>query len=51
MTNRDGPISKYKVSLVVNDYSQQFDIDYNETFAPISRHDTIQAILVLAASY
>ena len=45
----DGSIQKYKARLVVKGYSQQFGVDYNETFAPVSRQDTIRAILALAA--
>ena len=41
-------IFKYKARLFVKGYSQRFGIDYNETFAPVSRHDTIRAILALA---
>ena len=44
--NPDGSILNYKARLVVKGYSLQFD--YNETFAPVSRHDTIRAILALA---
>ena len=46
--NPDGSILNYKARLVVKGYSLQFD--YNETFAPVSRHDTIRAILALDAS-
>lgn len=48
--NPYGTILNYKARHVVNGYSQQFDINSNETFAHVSRHDTIRAVLALAAS-
>ncbi|KAD6453781.1 hypothetical protein E3N88_08487 [Mikania micrantha] len=38
----DGKILRYKAILVVKGYSQQHGIDYQETFAPVARFETIQ---------
>ncbi|BBN70029.1 transposable element gene [Prunus dulcis] len=47
--NHDGSIQKHKAKLVAKGYSQQSSIDYNETFAPVARLDTIRALVALAA--
>ncbi len=36
---------------MVKGYSQQAGVNYGETFAPITRHDTMRIILALAAKY
>lgn len=41
-------VQKYKARLVVKGYAQQFGRDYNETFVPIARLDTIKTLIVLA---
>ena len=45
----DGSIQKYKARLVARDYMQHEGIDFNETFAPIARFDTIRTVLAIAA--
>ena len=41
----------YKVRLVVKDYSQRENIDYQETFSPIVMLKSICILLVVAAYY
>ena len=41
---------KYKEILVANGYSQVHGIDYNETFAPVAKMDSIRLALAIAAS-
>jgi len=46
--NKDGVLQKYKAQLVARGFFQIPGIDYNETFAPVVRLETIRAILSLA---
>ena len=43
--NLDGDVEKYKERLVAQGFSQQPGIDYNETFAPVARLDTLRMVL------
>lgn len=47
--NANGNINKYKARLVVKWYSQEPGIDFIDTFAPMSRLNTIKLLLALAA--
>ena len=47
--NADGSVNKHKARLLVKGYSQEPGIDYNDTFAPVSRLDTIKLLLILVA--
>ena len=46
--NKDGGIDKYKAQLIAKGYSQEFDIDYKEVFAPVARLDTARLVLSMA---
>ena len=47
----NGQVECYKACLVAQGFSQVKDIDYNETYAPITCHSTIWTLLVLAARH
>jgi hypothetical protein len=42
---------KYKSRLVVLGCSQRFGIDYNETFAPVAKADTIRILFALSCAF
>ena len=47
----DGQIEKYKACLVVQGFSQIKGIDHNETFALVTKFNSIQLLLALSARF
>jgi hypothetical protein len=47
----DGTIEKYKAWLVAKGYTQKEGEDFFDTYSPIARLTTIQALLSLAVSH
>ncbi|KAG8496206.1 hypothetical protein CXB51_009465 [Gossypium anomalum] len=44
--NIDGTLNKLKARLIVKGFTQKYEIDYFETFAPVARLDTIRLLVI-----
>jgi len=47
----DGEICQYKARLVAQGFSQRYGIDYDETFSPVVRFESIRTVIALSAQY
>ncbi|RVX19855.1 Retrovirus-related Pol polyprotein from transposon TNT 1-94 [Vitis vinifera] len=52
-TNKDslGNIERYKARLIAKGFTQNEGIDYNETFSPVSKKDSLHIIMTLVAHF
>ncbi len=50
-TSADGLIKCYKARIVAKGFSQVYQVNYDETFAPVVKWDSICILLTLAAQY
>ena len=48
--NSKGEVEKYKARLVARGFTQEYGIDYEETFAQVARITSVRTLLAIAAS-
>ena len=49
-TRSNGSIKRYKVCLVAKGFTQEYEIDYEETFTPVARISSVCALLAIATT-
>ena len=49
--NADGTVSKYKARLVAKGFTQQYGLDFLDTFNPTVAFSTLRLLFALAAHY
>jgi transposase InsO family protein len=48
-TNSDGSVAKFKARLVTKEFIQTQGVDYDQTFSPVVKYESIRTVLALAA--
>ena len=49
-TSSDGTVDLYKARLVAMGFTQEYEIDYEETFAPVARLSSVRSLISIFAT-
>ena len=49
-TRSDGSIERYKACLIAKGFTQEYEIDYEETFTLVARISSIRTLLAVAVT-
>ena len=49
-TRSDGTVDRYKARLFARGFTQEYGIDYEETFAPVARLSSVRTLIVISAA-
>ena len=47
-TKADGSVERYKAHLIAKGFTQEYGIDYEETFAPVACLTSVKSLIVVA---
>lgn len=47
-TDQDGSVERHKARLVAQGFSQKQGLDYDETFCPVARYESVRTVIALA---
>ena len=50
-TGADGSVQRYKARLVAQGFTQQYGIDFDETFCPVVRQELLRLLMALSVRY
>ena len=50
-TGADGSVERYKARLVAQGYTQKFGTDYDETFCPVVRMESLRSLIALSVQF
>ena len=50
-TRSDGTVDRYKARLVARGFTQEYGIDYEETFAYVARLSSVMTLIVVSAAH